>query len=808
MNDMQWLNQMVESWEKTARPEQLKVENIHQGWGQLRFGRDTRNNPMRSGGRNFERGFGTHADSRIRIHSAMPLARLQVFGGAAENDYTLSHAEQVPGMIFSVEADGRVLRQSPLLSFGELAEFDLALEGATTFDLVIQAPDGSGFGHANWCEPLVETVEGEQIRCGGEILPAFPVTFHYGNETFQEFACRNGIRHLCREEEKYFLHEFITETETLRMTFSCKAYRNFPVLEWHLSFDNPSLRRSERLSRVRSLEMVCKPAGSPRLLRHHGAFHRNNEPFTANAFRDSFRPVWWEPNQPESLLFGAVGGRPSVDWMPYFDLSDGGGNWRIAIGWAGQWSADIAWDGQAFRINAGMETFDAVLEPGEHFEFPSILLQRTTGGGREKAVNLWRRFVTAEIMLPLDGAPPAALVCSNTWGGRNERQHLRKIHLQRQERMLMEVYWIDAGWFAPESLNEFSPVWSENVGDWKFDPDAYPHGLRKIADAVHADGQKLLLWLEPERVRTDRHFAAEHPEYLIFNETPDALLDLGNPAAWEHCFKTLSGIIEENRIDWLRIDFNFSPLPYWQSRDTVDRQGVTELRYVNGLYKLWRELRRKFPHLMIDNCASGGRRLDFELLRYSLPLWYSDMQCFTEFAPRHSLTHLAGMADYWPRFAGGVQNQAGGDTYNFRASINHGVVIHYDYTKEFEPAHFPHRWLRERLAEYQKIRDCFAGDFYELNPPSPEESGWGILQYDLPEEQRGVITVFRGENCPEVERLIRPRGIHAECNYLVSDADDSFEPFQISGSEWMHNGFRLRLEQPRTARLIHYRQQR
>jgi len=38
----------------------------------------------------------------------------------------------------------------------------------------------------------------------------------------------------------------------------------------------------------------------------------------------------------------------------------------------------------------------------------------------------------------------------------------------------------------------------------------------------------------------------------------------------------------------------------------------------------WDELRRRHPGMLIDNCASGGRRLDVESLRRSVPLWRSD----------------------------------------------------------------------------------------------------------------------------------------------------------------------------------------
>ncbi len=41
---------------------------------------------------------------------------------------------------------------------------------------------------------------------------------------------------------------------------------------------------------------------------------------------------------------------------------------------------------------------------------------------------------------------------------------------------------------------------------------------------------------------------------------------------------------------------------------------MTEIRYVEGHYAMWDELRARHPGLWIDNCASGGRRIDLETL--------------------------------------------------------------------------------------------------------------------------------------------------------------------------------------------------
>ncbi len=632
----------------------------------------------------------------------------------------------------------------------------------------------------------------------------FPVNFNYGGLTAKDFIKQNGISYSMSEEATYTLHKLVSESETLRMTLSCKAFKNYPTLEYHLTFDNPSNAASEQLSGVRSLKMQHMPKGPGRVLRHHGAFHMENETYTWRTFRDSFTPVNWEPSRVDKISFGGIDGRNSVDWMPYFDIPDGENNLRVAIGWAGQWNCNIAWDLKNFSVDAGIESFDAYLEPGEHLDFPSIIIQRTTNGGREKAVNIWRRFVTDEIIPKRDGKPVTAPLSSMTWGGRKEAEQLAKISDIKANGLPFELYWIDAGWFGPESINEHGDGWAGYVGDWAFNPETYPDEARNISAASHEAGMKIILWTEQERVVRTSKLAKEHPEYLIDIGNNNLLLDLGDKAAWQHCYDTIVRIIRDNDIDWYRVDFNFSPLPYWQKKDTDRRKGITEVKYINGLYRFWRSLTEEFPNITVENCASGGRRLDFELFRYGLTLWCSDLECWTDFETKYSLTQISGMADYWPRFSFGTQNQEGGDTYNFRAAISNGLAVHYNYTSLFKSDNYPVEWLKERLEEFHKLRDYYCGDFYELAPPTQEEYSWVVMQYDLPEEGRGLISAFRGTDCPETTRIIKPRGLSSEKDYLVSDIDNSFEPFRISGAKLMQEGFELCMAQPRTARMITY----
>ena len=74
----------------------------------------------------------------------------------------------------------------------------------------------------------------------------------------------------------------------------------------------------------------------------------------------------------------------------------------------------------------------------------------------------------------------------------------------------------------------------------------------------------------------------------------------------------ISSLIEEFGVTIYRQDFNMAPGPVWTEADTPDRVGMSEIRHIEGLYAFWDELLARHPGLVIDNCSSGGRRIDLE----------------------------------------------------------------------------------------------------------------------------------------------------------------------------------------------------
>ena len=109
----------------------------------------------------------------------------------------------------------------------------------------------------------------------------------------------------------------------------------------------------------------------------------------------------------------AAGGRPTnTDWS-YFNVEWPGQGLIVAVGWPGQWAAELARDGaRGLHLRAGQELTHFKLLPGEEVRSPLIALQFRQGDWI-RSQNVWRRWMMAHSM-PRPGGkaiPPNLIMC-------------------------------------------------------------------------------------------------------------------------------------------------------------------------------------------------------------------------------------------------------------------------------------------------------------------------------------------------------------------------------------------------------------
>jgi alpha-galactosidase len=208
--------------------------------------------------------------------------------------------------------------------------------------------------------------------------------------------------------------------------------------------------------------------------------------------------------------------------------------------------------------------------------------------------------------------------------------------------------------------------------------------------------------------------------------------------------------------------------------------------------------------LIIDNCASGGRRIDLETTGRSIPLWRSDTQCWPYFDSIAGQIHTYGLAHWVPCSTTGSQLKPG-DTYNFRSAMCTGVVFHlcmYEYTP-IDPK-YPYDWHRRMIAELKRAIPSYLGDFYPLTTCTMSKNDWMVYQMHRADLDEGMIVAFRRETSPFITADFPLKGLNESQTYQMEDAD-SKTIITEKGDVLSTTGYRINIENCRDSRLIFYK---
>lgn len=512
----------------------------------------------------------------------------------------------------------------------------------------------------------------------------------------------------------------------------------------------------------------------------------------------------------KSKQYAASGGRSSEDKAPFFNIHKNGKGYICAIGWTGQWNCSISRAEDEVIVQTKIEDTHFRLLPGEKIRTSSFVLMPYEGTVVQSH-NMWRKLVKEHFsLIGREGRDAKGPLCASIWGGTKTSSILERIAIIEKNELPFEYIWMDAGWCGGDtqpSSDEFEGDWASHTGDWRVSPLIHSNNLKDVSDAVHRAGMKFLLWFEPERVRSHTPMVLEHPEYFLEPANPegkDRILNLGNPEAWTYCYDTLAGLIKEIGIDCYRQDFNTSPLPYWRKYDAEDRRGITEIKHIMGLYQLWDALLEEFPHLLIDNCASGGRRIDIETLRRSVPLWRSDYQCPANYLAEGSQCHNIAFNSWMP-FSGTGSGRLY-DVYRIRSAYGQSMTTNYAYSEKDDFGNEPEKleWLKKYLNEYLWMRQFMCEDFYPLTEVSDRKDVWCVTQFDRVSQNDGVIQVFRREQAPYETANFMLGGVDMDKHYVFEDIDSGNE-IRISGSELAKCGFYIEMKEKYSSKIYYYK---
>ncbi len=268
----------------------------------------------------------------------------------------------------------------------------------------------------------------------------------------------------------------------------------------------------------------------------------------------------------------------------------------------------IAGKADAVLIEMGINNrgLNLVCNPGERIEMPQIFAYEA-----KSIIDLdaWKMHIIYNKLYPRRELP----VIYNTWLLDFDNINIDEIYRQIDcaSELGIEVFAIDAGWFG------LNGMWDKNIGNWVENKFGGFYGrLSEVSDYVRSKGLRFGLWLEGERALENAENVKKHPEQYIKGNNGSEFLDYSKAEARQYIFETICTLVDKYNIEYMKFDFN-DELCY-------DVSGNGFYRYFQGYKEVISQVRARYPHIYITNCAGGGTRMDMGQNIVFDSVWISD----------------------------------------------------------------------------------------------------------------------------------------------------------------------------------------
>ena len=314
-----------------------------------------------------------------------------------------------------------------------------------------------------------------------------------------------------------------------------------------------------------------------------------------------------------SERFGQVGSQPVRGFFPFVALEDreAGVIWGAQLAWAGSWQLEVARKDDFINLSGGLADHELghwfkTLQPGESLQTPPAALACLRGD-----IDQLSQRLTRAQEKPLDHLPKGEhelpIVVNEwctSWGNPT---HENLIALARRLQGTPARYLvIDDGWAERPGAG------IQQNGDWIINRQAFPEGLGATCQAIRGHGLIPGIWFEFEVCNpgskafalTDHHL---HRDGRVLQVGTRRFWDFRDPFTFEYLTQKVTHLLRDNGLGYLKVDYNDT---IGLGVDGAESTGEGLRQHIEGVQRFFAQLRRELPELVIENCSSGGHRLE------------------------------------------------------------------------------------------------------------------------------------------------------------------------------------------------------
>ena len=514
------------------------------------------------------------------------------------------------------------------------------------------------------------------------------------------------------------------------------------------------------------------------------------------------------PLRPGIQSVGSTRGASSHQHNPFIMLAQNNADefsgtvYGISLIYSGNFLAQTEvdeWNVSRTIIGINPLNFKWQLQPSTQFDTPECILAVSDEGFN--GLSHFFHDITTNNIIALNWRYSKRPIVVNSWEANhfdfNQDSLFQLAHLTKE--IGADTLVVDDGWFGKRNCTR------KSLGDWFEDKEKFPDGIEYFSEQIHNNGLKLGLWFEPEMVNPDSDLYNSHPDWIIGNINSrhsfgrgQLVLDMSNPEVLDYLKSSIDQIIERAQLDYIKWDMNRNITEAYSNYLNSDTQGELMHRYILGVYKLMAHICEKYPHIIIENCASGGGRFDLGMLYYSPQIWTSDDSDGVERLKIQYGTSMCYPLSSISNHITSVPNQQINRVtpLKFRNNVSVFGLLGYELNLS-ALCEYEFNEIKDEINEYRRYEKLIlTGNFYRLKSPfEGNETAWQVISSDGEEILVGWYKVLAEPNALN-QNYLKLTGLRKDNYYTVSNdnKDSSNNDHIYSGAALMNIGIRLPYE--------------
>jgi len=311
--------------------------------------------------------------------------------------------------------------------------------------------------------------------------------------------------------------------------------------------------------------------------------------------------------------FGQVGSMPVRGFFPFVALEDreAGVLWGAQLACPGSWQMEVFRKDDFVALSGGQADREfghwfKTLNAGETYETPVATIGCIKGDIDQLAQRLSSSQESSLANLPKieNELPIVVNEWCTSWG--NPTQENLLALAKRLQGTPAKYLVIDDGWAERPGGG------IQQNGDWNINSKAFPDGLAATCQAIREHGLIPGIWFEFEVCNpgskafslTDHHL---HRDGRVLQVGGRRYWDFRDPFTFDYLTKKLIHLLRDNGLGYLKVDYNET---IGFGVDGAESPGEGLRQHLEGMQSFFRKLREKLPDLVIENCSSGGHRLE------------------------------------------------------------------------------------------------------------------------------------------------------------------------------------------------------